>query len=211
MPPEPVRLPRSTPWERLENEPVRAYAAFTVYRDLGPTRSYDEATRRIYPNRENADHAVVGRIIEWSQRWRWAERARLWDDELDKFNRENQMDMIRDMNRRHISEAKALQIKAMQALNALNPEDMKPQDVLKFLTEAAKLERSAAGVPEEISEVRHTGQDGGPLPGQEPKMDVAQIAAILQVLNEAGVVPDPKALPQTVIEVQGTTVEEPPQ
>ena len=208
---EPVRLPRSTPWERLENEPVRAYAAFTVYRDLGPTRSYDEATRRIYPNRENADHAVVGRIIEWSQKWRWAERARLWDDELDKFNRENQMDMIRDMNRRHIGEAKALQIKAMQALNQLRVEDMKPGDVLKFLTEAAKLERTAAGVPEAVSEVRHAGHDGGAMPQQEQKIDVANIAAILQVLSEAGQIPEPPAPPQTVIELEDKRASEPSQ
>jgi hypothetical protein len=184
------RTSGSPPWERYEQEPVRAYAAFCCYRDLGATRSLDEVTRKLYPVRQEAKRALVGRIGEWSTRWSWVERARAWDDEMDRHNRESQMDMVREMNRRHVGEAKALQAKALEALKKLNAETMTAPEVLRFIVEAAKLERVAVGVPDEVQQVQHTGPGGGPVAvSVEAPPDLNAVAEILMVLSNAGVVP----------------------
>jgi hypothetical protein len=67
------------------------------------------------------------------------------------------------MNRRHLQEAKALQSKAIQRLKALDQDLLSPADVLRFCTEAAKLERTALGQPQTIEEQRLTGRGGGPV------------------------------------------------
>jgi hypothetical protein len=59
------------PWEQMSGESGAAYAAFLTYRELGPTRSFVGAAR------------VVGRheslLRRWATRYRWRERAWLWD------------------------------------------------------------------------------------------------------------------------------------
>jgi hypothetical protein len=64
---------------------------------------------------------------------------------------------------RHVREARALQAKALERLRALRPEELGPADLLRYLVEAAKLERLALGEPD--TEQRHelTGRGGGTL------------------------------------------------
>ena len=67
------------------------------------------------------------------------------------------------MNQRHIQEAQALQSKAIQRLKSLELDDLSSTDVIRYLTEASKLERTARGEPESIEERRLTGKGGGPI------------------------------------------------
>jgi len=59
------------------------------------------------------------------------------------------------MTERHVKEARALQGKALERLRALRPEELAPLEVLRYLVEAAKLERLALGEPETVSEARY--------------------------------------------------------
>jgi hypothetical protein len=72
------------PWERLNDEPSKAYHAFTVYRDLGPTqRSLAAVSRDLYGERTGRNRGAPGRVREWSSTYRWRERAEAWDAHLD--------------------------------------------------------------------------------------------------------------------------------
>jgi len=60
-------------WERQNNESSKAYAAFCVYRDLGPERSLEKV-------RQNLDKPRTRKWLgEWSVKYNWVERAQAYD------------------------------------------------------------------------------------------------------------------------------------
>lgn len=67
-------------WERQAGEGMKAFEAFGVYRDLGPTRSGAKVA--------NAQHKSSQLIARWMQMWGWVERAGAWDDQADRLRRE---------------------------------------------------------------------------------------------------------------------------
>jgi len=146
------------PWERQPGESARAYAAFCAYRDLPPReRSILRAAELlgyVRAPRGQRRPNVPGRIVAWSQRWRWAERALAWDEEQDRLARAAETEAIKAMRDRHAREAMALQQKALERLRAMDPSELSPSDVLRYFVEAAKLERLARGEPEMITEHR---------------------------------------------------------
>jgi hypothetical protein len=144
-------------WDQLPGESSKAYAAFCIYRDQGPRRSLDEASR-VYHSKptQAANNAPSGRkreasgqVRRWAERWHWGARARAWDQELDRVKRSKQVEAAEEMAERHAKEALMLQNKAVERLRQLRPEELKPRDTLSFLIEAAKLERLARGEPTE--------------------------------------------------------------
>lgn len=85
------------PWERQPGEPTKAFAAFTVYRDLGPERSLVEVARRLTRSRgliarwsaPRGPHSYThrGRRIRRVTGWGWEERVSAWDRERDRIRR----------------------------------------------------------------------------------------------------------------------------
>lgn len=135
------------PWERMPGESARAYAAFCIYRDLGPQRSIAAVAERLPGVR--APRRAKRPLERWSSRWNWVERARAWDEEQERLARQEKARAVREMCERHARIAVAMLQKAVERLRSLNPEDLEPLDVVKFIVEAAKLERLARGEPEQ--------------------------------------------------------------
>jgi hypothetical protein len=146
-------------YERQPGETVKAYAAFCVYRDLGAGRGLRDACRRFY----GESVAKRGQIEQWSKQWKWVERAKAWDDELDRVNREAQAKARKEMGERHAKVAVALQEKAIQRLKSMKPEELSSSDLIRYFVEAAKLERLSRGEPDSIEEQRHSGTNGNPI------------------------------------------------
>lgn len=75
-------MPEITPWERRTDETDRAYAAFCVYRDLGPNRTVRDAYRQAtgHPGATQAS----GNYSAWSKRFEWSRRASAWDDRIQQ-------------------------------------------------------------------------------------------------------------------------------
>ncbi len=158
------------PWEQQPQETAAAFAAFVIYRDLRWRRSLDAVTRRLnsydLPNgrqkgakTEPGEPALPskrrsGQVSRLSREHNWPARAAAWDSYLDNEARLAQVEAIRDMTQRHAALARALQGKALTALRAMTPNQMDASDVLRFLVEAAKLERLALGEATE-----HTRQE----------------------------------------------------
>jgi hypothetical protein len=72
--------PDRQPWDRLESESSKAYAAFLAFRDIGPGRSLSEAYR-VHSNRPDA-RKPSGTFTTWCKRFNWPERADAWDRQL---------------------------------------------------------------------------------------------------------------------------------
>jgi hypothetical protein len=159
--PDPQDQPPPPPWERQPGEPDRAFAAFCCYRDAGARRSLDAVGRQLYEGQVGRRRGTTGRLQEWSSAWRWVERARAWDAELDRQAREAELEAVREMRRRHAEEAREFQTRALERLRSLPLEELGAPEVLRFFVEAAKLERlsrgEADGRYEHDHEHRHTG------------------------------------------------------
>ena len=136
------------PWERQPGESVQAYEAFTIYRDLGLKRSNHEVCERLSKSRQL--------ISRWKANYDWDERARAWDNELQKEAHREAVKDLKDMTSRHVKISMQLQNKALEALSNLKPEEMSPKDIKEFIKMATDLERlnrmSSATKDESIEE-----------------------------------------------------------
>jgi len=167
-------------WERLPGESAKAYEAFCKYRDMPPgERSLREVARRL-----GKSETLISR---WSSRYRWVERVQAWDDEVDRKAREAHLRTVKEMRERHARYAVALQMKALDRLKQMDPDELEPLEVLKFIVEAAKLERLARGEPDTIQE--HTGKDGGPIEHRHnfdlSRLSIEELRSLERILSKA--------------------------
>ena len=160
----PDTAPQPEPWERQTGEPNRWFARFESYRLAGSSRSVAgtwTAERAAKGSRRQTK--IPGSWSRAAIRWRWRQRAEAWDEHERQKAREAHAKGVDEMNQRHIQEAQALQNKAIQRLKVLELDDLSATDVIRYLVESTKLERTARGEPESIEERRLTGKGGGPL------------------------------------------------
>ena len=155
-----AELSSPAPWEQQAGESARAFGAFAAYRDLGPRRSLHAAAQAFYGQTSAARER---QLDKWSRAFRWVDRANAWDQHLDAEARRAQAEARRDMVERHVKEARALQAKAVERLRSLRPEELGPAELLRYLVEAAKLERLALGEPDSVQRQELTGRGGAPL------------------------------------------------
>jgi hypothetical protein len=156
----------AAPWDQQAGESAKAYAAFCLYRDLGPRRSLDAASRRYHGSEWERQGPPGGRlprasgtVRRWAQCWNWPARARAWDQESERIKQAEQHAAIQEMAERHAKEALMIQNKAIERLRQLRPEELGARETLAYLVEAAKLERLARGEPtERVSQEHHFDQ-----------------------------------------------------
>lgn len=122
------------PWERQEEESSQAFEAFISYRDLGAERNLRAVTQKLHKSL-----TIIGR---WSRDWNWVERARIWDNELDRQAKAEAAKEVRKMRERQTKTAMLMQKKAIEALDKLDVSELSPKEILSFIIEASKLERN---------------------------------------------------------------------
>ncbi len=71
----------SKPWERQKGETHKAFAAFLVYRDLGPDRTIKLAGKSIGRISDGYDRMSE----DWSAKYGWVARAASYDSHLDSI------------------------------------------------------------------------------------------------------------------------------
>ena len=140
------------PWERQPGESARAFRAFAVYRDMGLGRTLEATGRQVSGGNPGRKKGTTGCIRNWYQKFNWAERARAWDNEQDRIWREQQTKARKEMLERHVKQAKALQLKAIERIARMKPDELKPGEVLDYFIQAAKMERLCLGEPTEAVE-----------------------------------------------------------
>lgn len=177
----------SNEWDRRSNEPPKAFRAFTIYRDMGPSRSIDKAylsfsQQHTAIEKQPSGKRAAGIWQDWSRTYDWVKRAAAYDEwidkELQKQILEERVNAVIEMNQRHINMAKAMQGKVIQRLQSIQPEDLKPFDVRSWFEIAVKIERLILGAPTETFKSEVVGKDGEPLP--------ATVSPVVIVLPDNG-------------------------
>lgn len=128
-------------WERQQGEPVKAWHAFRVFRDLGAERSIDKTAE---------DTAVTYRpstLRDWAKRWNWTERAAAHDGHLDRRRLKAAGEAIEKMTARQIERAVKLQDVGGKFFDAVVKKvDEDPDSILKHLTAHTALRAIELGV-----------------------------------------------------------------
>ncbi|MFE7115533.1 hypothetical protein ACFU99_08935 [Streptomyces sp. NPDC057654] len=161
-------------WERQSGESVQAFGAFAVYRGLGPARSITAVARELDKSR-----ALVGR---WSRQFAWVMRATAYDREQDRLFLAEQAQARRDIARRHARLAQAVQSKAVARLQVLDPRELSPSELLRYLQVAAEIERRAVGeVPvAEVGQGEGQGVDVAALSDEDRRARMVQLRRELE-------------------------------
>ncbi|MGH3368535.1 MAG: hypothetical protein ACRDPR_00900 [Nocardioidaceae bacterium] len=168
-------------WERQSGESVQAFEAFAVYHDLGPARSVTKVARELDKSR-----ALVGR---WSRQFAWVMRATAYDREQDRLFLAEQAQARREIARRHAKLAQAVQSKAVARLQTLDPRELSPSELLRYVQVAAEIERRAVGEAPVAGSVedRDQGADVAALSDEERRARMDQLRRELERrLSEGG-------------------------
>lgn len=144
-----ARKNTTEPWERQTGESTRAYEAFCVYRDMGAGRSLSKTWQSLGKSK--------GTITPWSSKYDWPQRAAAWDAEQDRIARQEQINEIKKMRKRHADLATAMLVKAAKALQRIPEDEVKASDVSRLVETASKLERISRGDVGDVVEERNGG------------------------------------------------------
>lgn len=153
----------TTTWQdRHDAETDAAYAAYVLFRDLGPARTLLKAAREYHQAPELTTRTGKYRYVqEWARLNRWNDRVQQHDTELAAIGRLEQVAAVRSMKDRHAKLAVSALEKAAKRLEGMDVDQLSARDVLAFITEATKVERLARGEPDQITEM--SGPGHGPI------------------------------------------------
>jgi len=125
-------------WDRRSDETAQAYDAFRRFRELGAARSLGAVA--------TSTGRAMSTVNRWSETHKWFERAVAWDDEIHMLDDRRRLDALRKMHETHQQVGRAMQAKAMAALNALDPNQIPAYAAAKLMELGARLERETLTV-----------------------------------------------------------------
>ena len=160
------------PWDQIEGETHKAYAAFSAYLALGPWRSHRALADKLYAGRIAGVRTIEG----WSGRNRWVERARAWDKAQAALIRE-------ELSAQRLELARQVMLNAAKLNDVIEGADLR--GVSAYTKMAMDASRTETGLPQSVGEVRHAGHDGGPLPTPDPRIPLSLYARAAQDMEDA--------------------------
>ncbi len=83
---EKIRLKR--PWEPIKGESAGAYAAFCLYRELGPGRSVADVHREMEAMGEKVGKEAM---YKWSNTFEWDDRVLKWERDVQNVRAQNEL------------------------------------------------------------------------------------------------------------------------
>lgn len=171
------------PWLLQPGETQWEYSIWTAYRDCYPGKrpKLVDIARQM-----NTTYNAVKKI---AARWNFPARLQLWIAECDRLTIAQRHSEILDMNQQHIKLANSLRDKLAQAIDNINPLELKPRDISSLVKASADLERRArldVEAQEESLRQLSVGEDNAELRKVQPKQ--GDLQEILQVLAAAGVI-----------------------
>lgn len=185
----PWQLDGREPWERQHREPANAYAAFVAYRDMGNQRSLTNVADRAQVANDGTSPRgwTRGNMGRWSGRWRWVERARLWDEHRHAILIEEHEQQVRTVAQRHGELGRRMQALALikmagrpasdtaPAVTPLDLDALTPLDVVRFVRYGAALEAAALGLSTP-AELRAAAQHAQQVLARQPSEGIEALA-----------------------------------
>ena len=155
------------PWTQQKGEQSNSFYLFTVYRDLGPFRTLEKVIPQVQQeatkNHKNGVPAMAG-LLTLSSRWKWVNRCKAWDENLDEIGRTEQELAVKEMTKRHASTSKDLQDRITDIVDDKEYEGLSPTQKAWALNSAthsyaklAMLERLSRGQSTEGNEGNSKG------------------------------------------------------
>jgi hypothetical protein len=149
-------------WEQQPDESAKQFGAFVIYRDLGPKRSLRETARRYYLDL-GSDNLPTSSLAQWARTHNWQVRARAWDAELDRANRDAQVERARAAALADVEVAERMRDLVLQRLVTADPRRINLKDVPTWAVAIQRISRTATGQPTDRVLNEHTGPGGGPI------------------------------------------------
>lgn len=140
------------PWEQQEGETSKAFEAFCVYRDLGPSRSVAKACRMLGKSK--------GTLERWTTKYQWTQRATAWDAEVARVKTQAHLEELKRMRDRHAQLGEKMVAVALQAMEELSsrPHRISGTAATQMAAEGTKIERLSRGDAGDVIEERDGGQ-----------------------------------------------------
>jgi len=152
-------------WELIDGETALAFAAFEMYRRLGPARTVEEAWRQYWSRpgtrRRRMDKTSPPRVMpyfsRWAVKWRWRERALAWDEEQAAIERDQRLDReLQEKARQHEEQiqqrelwkeearaartfARRMLLRALQGIDGRELDDMTVREILPHVQRISTL------------------------------------------------------------------------
>jgi len=142
--PKPLE-PVPMPWEQQPEETQEAFEAFQLYRNMGLERGISKVAQML----GKSDSLMY----RWKYKWRWTERARLWDMDIDRELRGALIKESVESRKKMIKFGRQLTSLSMVRLNKMTETQDKdkskpiltPEDMLKYAEMGFRLERLGLG------------------------------------------------------------------
>ncbi len=96
------------PWDRQPGESAKAFDAFGVYLNLGPTRSITKVAQTL-----NKSRTWLG---TWSSKYKWVDRALAWDADVRKTELLETAEELKQSRKRRIQTAQTIHTLAVREL-----------------------------------------------------------------------------------------------
>ena len=154
-PPDRTRRPRAEQdringppvWTRQGGETSKAFAAFCVYRDLGPSRSLRKAAEKDKGTKLARTAGRLSQFEKWSRKYGWVSRCAAFDgheQEEARLNAAEDRSIARD---RRLQVTRGLLGKLLQRLAQLEPDRISVRELLRGLALVHEQERAELGEP----------------------------------------------------------------
>lgn len=169
------------PWERQPGETPTQYRYFIVYRDLHRETTEDGDYPSLpFQERELAEVAEltdkkIGYMHQMSSKQNWRKRGAAYDLHLEKIIREANERSIIDMNKRQAKIGQALQSKALNRLQTMQPEELSAREVKDYLVDGSKIERMARGEATENTQTTNSHTIEGKIEIKKTGMDLSKL------------------------------------
>jgi hypothetical protein len=130
-------------WERRDDESARAFAAFHLYCEMAEDRSYAKVAEKL-----GKSETLIAR---WGRRHNWQLRVLEYDTYVERRRCERNIRERSLMVDRQAAQAKLIQQKCLEGLNALDGRTLKPADIARLFEVATRAEIRARGEPDSES------------------------------------------------------------
>lgn len=149
---------------RIPGEPLRAYGAFRVYRDMGASRTQLRTAIEYYGLDLDtvAEGVLAGKcrqIAEWSRLNGWVKRAEEYDNQIDDLAAIQAAEELGRMREKHATVGQVLVNKGLEAIQGINAADISPALARLLIQTGAAVERAARA--DDVLRVHHEGSIGG--------------------------------------------------